>query len=358
MSNLNPAEQPAAVPADAGPIAPQLETVRRRGHDYSSAGSAAAARTALAVEARGVRKSFGDQMVLDGIDLDVIEGTVFALLGPNGSGKTTTVRILSTLLAADAGVIRVAGHEILREPDLVRAAIGLTGQFSAVDKLLTGQENLMMMADLAHLSRADGRRRAAELLDRFDLSEAAGKMAATYSGGMSRRLDLAMTLVGAPRIVFLDEPTTGLDPRGRHAMWQIIRGLAADGVTILLTTQYLDEADQLADRAAVLDHGTLVAQGSPEQLKARIPGGHIRLQFTDPQDLQTAARLLTSAARDDEALSLQVPGDGSVPELRALLDQLGQHAIDIDSLSIHTPDLDDVFFAVTGHPTASKDNRR
>jgi len=354
----NPTDQPAGVPGDAGPFAPRLGTAHRRGPEHSSVTSAAPGRAALAVEARGVRKSFGDQVVLDGIDLDVVEGSVFALLGPNGSGKTTTVRILSTLLAADSGVIRVAGHEMGREADLLRAAIGVTGQFSAVDKLLTGQENLMMMADLAHLSRADGRRRAAELLGRFDLSEAAGKMAATYSGGMSRRLDLAMTLVGAPRIVFLDEPTTGLDPRGRHVMWQIIRGLAADGVTILLTTQDLEEADQLADRVAVLDHGALVAEGSPALLKARIPGGHIRLQFTDPQGLETAARLLTSAGRDDETLCLQVPGDGSVPALRALLDQLDQHAIDVDSLSIHTPDLDDVFFAVTGHPTASEDTQR
>jgi ABC-2 type transport system ATP-binding protein len=357
MSNLNPAEQSAGAPADVDPLDPHAGTAGRR-PEHPPATSATAGRTALAVEARGVRKSFGDQVVLDGIDLDVIEGTVFALLGPNGSGKTTTVRILSTLLAADAGVVRVAGHDVGREPDLVRAAIGVTGQFSAVDKLLTGRENLMMMADLAHLSRADGRRRAADLLDRFDLFEAAGKMAATYSGGMRRRLDLAMTLVGAPRIVFLDEPTTGLDPRGRHTMWQIIRGLAADGVTILLTTQYLDEADQLADRVAVLDHGTLVAEGSPEQLKARVPGGHIRLQFASPERLETAARLLTNAGRDEETLSLQVPGDGTVATLRALLGQLDQHTIDIESLSIHTPDLDDVFFAVTGHPTTGEDNQR
>jgi ABC-2 type transport system ATP-binding protein len=358
MSNLNPAEQPAGAPAGVDPLDPHAGTAGRRRPERPPATSATAGRTALAVEARGVRKSFGDQVVLDGIDLDVIEGTVFALLGPNGSGKTTTVRILSTLLAADAGVVRVAGHDVGREPDLVRAAIGVTGQFSAVDKLLTGRENLMMMADLAHLSRADGRRRAADLLDRFDLFEAAGKMAATYSGGMRRRLDLAMTLVGAPRIVFLDEPTTGLDPRGRHTMWQIIRGLAADGVTILLTTQYLDEADQLADRVAVLDHGTLVAEGSPEQLKARVPGGHIRLQFASPERLETAARLLTNAGRDEETLSLQVPGDGTVATLRALLGQLDQHTIDIESLSIHTPDLDDVFFAVTGHPTTGEDNQR
>src|ERR1022692_2298913 len=357
MSHLNPTEQSAGAPADVA-LDPPPGTAGRRRPEHPPAASATAGRTSLAIQARGVRKSFGDQVVLDGIDLDVIEGTVFALLGPNGSGKTTTMRILSTLLAADAGVIRVAGHDVGREPDSVRAAIGVTGQFSAVDKLLTGRENLMMMADLAHLSRAEGRRRAADLLDRFDLFEAAGKMAATYSGGMRRRLDLAMTLVGAPRIVFLDEPTTGLDPRGRHAMWQIIRGLATDGVTILLTTQYLDEADQPADRVAVLDHGALVAEGSPEQLKARVPGGHIRLQFANPERLETAAHLLTNAGRDDETLSLQVPGDGTVATLGALLAQLDQHTIDIESLSIHTPDLDDVFFAVTGHPTTGEDNQR
>src|ERR1022692_2852505 len=357
MSHLNPTEQSAGAPADVA-LHPHPWTAGRHRPQHPPARSAPAGRTSLAIQARGVRKSFGDQVVLDGIDLDVIEGTVFALLGPNGSGKTTTVRILSTLLAADAGVVRVAGHDVGREPDSVRATIGVTGQFSAVDKLLTGRENLMMMADLAHLSRADGRRRAADLLDRFDLFEAAGKIAATYSGGMRRRLDLAMTLIGAPRIIFLDEPTTGLDPRGRHAMWQIIRGLATDGVTILLTTQYLDEADQLADRVAVLDHGVLVAEGSPEQLKARGPGGHIHLQFTSPQHLETAAHLLTNAGRDDETLSLQVPGDGTVATLRALLAQLDQHTIDIESLSIHTPDLDDVFFAVTGHPTTGEDNQR
>ena len=222
-------------------------------------------------------------MVLDGIDLEVAKGTVFALLGPNGSGKTTTVRILCTLLTADAGSLRVAGHDVDREPEMVRSAIGVTGQFSAVDKLLTGRENLALMADLAHLGRATRRSRVAELLERFDLAEAADKPAATYSGGMRRRLDLAMTLLGRPRVIFLDEPTTGLDPRGRHAMWQMIRNLVADDkVTIFLTTQYLEEADHLADRVAVLDHGTIVAEGTPSELKARLPGGHVRLQFPGP----------------------------------------------------------------------------
>src|SRR5256885_13543210 len=234
----------------------------------------------MMIETRGLCKSFGDHVVLDGIDLEVAEGTIFALLGPNGAGKTTTVQILSTLIGADSGEVRVAGHDPLREPAVVRAAIGVTGQFSALDNLLTGEENLLLMADLHHLNRSEGRRRAAELLDRFDLVDAARKLPATYSGGMRRRLDLAMTLVGDPRIIFLDEPTTGLDPRSRPTMSQVIRELVAGGGTSLLTTQYLEEADQLADRIAVLDQGKLVAQGTSTELKRRIPGGHSRLQFT------------------------------------------------------------------------------
>src|SRR6202790_4033832 len=247
----------------------------------------------MMIETRGLRKSFGDHVVLDGIDLDVAEGTIFALLGPNGAGKTTMVQILSTLIGVDGGEGRVAGHDVTREPDAVRAAIGVTVQFSAVDNLLTGEENLLLMADLHHLSRSEGRKRAAALLDRFDLVDAAKKMPATYYGGMRRRLDLAMTLVGDPRIIFLDEPTTGLDPRSRHTMWQIIRDLVASGTTILLTTQYLDEADQLADRIAVLDQGKLVAQGTPDELKRLIPGGHIRLQFADASGLELAARAMS-----------------------------------------------------------------
>lgn len=320
---------------------------------------AAAGDTALAVEARGVRKSFGDQVVLDGIDLEVPEGTVFALLGPNGSGKTTTVRILSTLLGADAGTIRVAGYDVVTEADSVRAVIGVTGQFSAVDGLQSGRENLELMADLNHLERRAGRQRIAELLDRFDLADAAGKPARTYSGGMLRRLDLAMTLVGQPRIVFLDEPTTGLDPRGRHAMWEFIAGLVADeGVTILLTTQHLDEADRLAERIAVLDHGIVVAEGTPAHLKARVPGGHIRLGFSALQDLDCAARLLSAARRDDVTLSLAVASDGAVATVRAVLAELETHGVEVDSLSIHTPDLDDVFFAVTSRPTTGESSTK
>ena len=314
--------------------------------------------TRTAVSVSGLRKSFGDNVVLDGIDLTVAEGTIFSLLGPNGAGKTTMVQILSTLIGADGGEIRVAGHDLAADPDAVRAAIGVTGQFSAVDNLLTGQENLILMADLHHLGRGEGGRRAAALLDRFDLADVARKTAATYSGGMRRRLDLAMTLVGDPRLIFLDEPTTGLDPRARREVWQIIRGLAADGVTIFLTTQYLDEADHLADRIAVLDHGRIVAEGSSEQLKRRVPGGHISLQFADPHQLESAAQALGTASRDDGALTLQVPGDGSLRSLRALLDQLDSTAIEVGSLSIHTPDLDDVFFALTGHPRAEREAQR
>ena len=301
-----------------------------------------------AVAAVGLRKSFGDQVVLDGIDLHVAEGTVFSLLGPNGAGKTTTVQILSTLIGADGGEARVAGHDLARDPDSVRAAIGVTGQFSAVDNLLTGEENLILMADLHHLGRGEGRRRAAELLRRFDLVDAARKTAATYSGGMRRRLDLAMSLVGDPRIIFLDEPTAGLDPRSRRTVWQIIRDLVAGGVTIFLTTQYLEEADQLADRIAVLDQGRLVAEGTAEELKRLIPGGHVRLRFADARGLDAAARALGEASRDDDALTLQVPSDGGVRSLRALLDRLDAASIEVDELSVHTPDLDDVFLALTG----------
>jgi ABC-2 type transport system ATP-binding protein len=304
----------------------------------------------LAISAAGLRKSYGDQVVLDGIDLAVPEGTIFSLLGPNGAGKTTVVQILSTLINADGGELRVAGHDLAAAPDAVRAAIGVTGQFSAVDNLLTGTENLLMMADLHHLGRAPGRRRAAELLRQFDLADAAGKLAGTYSGGMRRRLDLAMTLVGDPKLIFLDEPTTGLDPRSRQTMWQIVRDLAAGGVTILLTTQQLEEADELADRIALLDHGRIVAEGTTDELKRRIPGGHIELRFAGQRELESANRLLAATSRDEEALTLQVPGDGNVPALRALLNQLDRAAIEVDGLSIHTPDLDDVFFALTGQP--------
>ncbi|MFF7410181.1 ATP-binding cassette domain-containing protein [Streptomyces lydicus] len=317
------------------------------------------ARTAPALTAVGLRKSYGDKVVLDGIDLTIPEGTVFALLGPNGAGKTTTVQILSTLLPVDAGQARLAGHDLVREAAAVRAAIGVTGQFAAVDNLLTAEENLLLMADLHHLPRREGRRRAAELLRRFELTAVSRKPVVTFSGGMRRKLDLAMTLVGDPRIIFLDEPTTGLDPRSRRTMWEIIRGLVADeGVTIFLTTQYLEEADQLADRIAVLDRGVLVAEGTAEELKRRIPGGHIRLRFRDERGLASAADLFGTATREGEALALRIPSDGSIPALRSVLDVLESVALEAEALTVHTPDLDDVFLTLTGQAGPQKENAR
>ncbi|WP_369170144.1 ATP-binding cassette domain-containing protein [Streptomyces sp. R28] len=319
--------------------------------------------TNLAIAANGLRKSYGDKTVLAGVDLTVPEGTVFSLLGPNGAGKTTAVKILSTLISADPGTgdIHVGGHRLAADPQAVRAAIGVTGQFSAVDGLITGEENMLLMADLHHLSKREGRRVTAELLERFDLVEAAQKPASTYSGGMKRRLDIAMTLVGNPRIIFLDEPTTGLDPRSRHTMWQIIRALVSDGVTVFLTTQYLEEADELADRIAVLNDGKIAAEGTAEELKRLVPGGHIHLRFTDPAAYERAAAALRETTRDDELLALQIPSDGTQRELRSLLDRLDAAGIEADELTVHTPDLDDVFFALTGTaaiPTQSKETDR
>jgi ABC-2 type transport system ATP-binding protein len=310
--------------------------------------NATAAMTATAaISARGLRKAFGEKTVLDGIDLTVQPGTILALLGPNGAGKTTAVHLLTTYLRPDAGEIRIAGQDPARNPQAVRRAIGVSGQFSAVDGYLTGRENLMLMADLHLLPKAAGRRKTEELLERFELSEAAGKPASTYSGGMKRKLDLAMTLVGDPAVIFLDEPTTGLDPRSRHTMWDIIRGLVAEGTTMLLTTQYLEEADQLAHRVAVLDGGRIVAEGTPAELKARIPGGHIELSFAGRAELDAAAMVLGPTVRDEDGLTLQLPGDGRVATLRTLLRQLDDASVEVEGLTVHTPDLDDVFFALT-----------
>jgi ABC-2 type transport system ATP-binding protein len=305
--------------------------------------------TTSAIAASGLRKAFGDKTVLDGIDLDVRAGTVFSLLGPNGAGKTTTVNVLTTLMKADAGTVRVAGHDVATETKAVRAVIGVTGQFAAVDELLTGRENLQLMADLKRLSSGEGSRVVTELLERFDLAESAHKQVSAYSGGMRRKLDLAMTLVGNPQIIFLDEPTTGLDPRSRRTMWDIIRELVANGVTIFLTTQYLDEADRLADRIAVLDQGRLVAQGTPGELKRQVPGSHVLLRFTGVAGLDKAAGVLAGSTRDEEDLTLRVPSDGGVKSLRALLNELDEQSIDVEEFSVHTPDLDDVFLALTGH---------
>ncbi|MEU0126493.1 ATP-binding cassette domain-containing protein [Streptomyces sp. NPDC006289] len=301
-----------------------------------------------AVSAIGLRKAYGDKTVLDGIDLRIAAGTVFALLGPNGAGKTTTVQILSTLISADGGRAQVAGHDVATSPAGVRAAVGVTGQFAALDDLLTAEENLLLMADLLRLGRHEGRSRAAELLERFGIADVAGRRAATFSGGMRRRLDLAMTLVGRPRVIFLDEPTTGLDPRSRRTMWETVRSLVAGGVTVFLTTQYLEEADQLADRIAVLDGGRIVAEGTSDELKARIPGGHVQLRFADTDTFERAAVAFPGAARDDESLALRVAGDGGVDALRTLLDRLDANGVSAAGLSVHTPDLDDVFLALTG----------
>jgi len=304
-----------------------------------------------AIVAAGVRKAFDDTTVLDGVDLSVAKGSIFALLGPNGAGKTTMIRILSTLISPDAGQVWVAGHDVVREPDEVRGAIGVTGQFSALDDLCTGLENMRLMADLNHLGRSAARSRVSELLDRFGLADVARKPVTTYSGGMRRRLDLAMTLVGDPRVIFLDEPTTGLDPGSRRMMWGSIRGLVAGGVTILLTTQYLDEADELADQIVVLDRGRVVAEGTADELKRRVPGGHVRLQMPTARSVHVAVDLLDGASYDEKKLEIQVPTDGTVAALRHLLSVLDEADIEVGQLSIHTPDLDDVFFAVTGHPT-------
>ena len=307
-----------------------------------------------AIAVAGLRKSYGATAVLDGVDFTVARGTVFALLGPNGSGKTTTVNILATLLAPDDGAVRVAGRDVAREADAVRDVIGVTGQFAAVDDLLTGRENLALMADLHHLPRADAGLRIDALLDRFDLLDAADRTAATYSGGMRRRLDIAMTLLGDPEIIFLDEPTTGLDPRSRRAMWEIVRGLVNDGTTVFLTTQYLEEADQLADHVAILDGGRLVAQGTPAELKARIPGGHIGLTFPDRGAYRVAAGVLEAPARDEDSLALQVATNGNVATVRHVLRELDEAGVEVESLSIHTPDLDDVFLALTGRTATSE----
>ena len=342
---------PATPPAGPGPMstAPAPYPIDAKPMPGSS--------SSAAISGVGVRKSFGDLVVLDGVDLTVEQGSVFALLGPNGAGKTTMVRILATLLEPDDGEVRVAGHDVAREPDAVRDAIGVTGQFSAIDELLTGRENLALMADLHHLARDDAGRRIGELLERFELVDAADRMAVTYSGGMRRRLDLAMTLIGAPEMIFLDEPTTGLDPRSRRTVWEIVRSLASDGTAVFLTTQYLDEADQLADRVAILDRGRVVAQGTAQELKQRIPGGRIDLSFADAATQLAAAGAMQLPVRDNDALTLQVPTDGNVATLRGVLRELDDAGVDVVDLAIHTPDLDDVFLALTGQHDRSQKPR-
>ncbi|RDI16302.1 ABC-2 type transport system ATP-binding protein [Rhodococcus sp. AG1013] len=304
--------------------------------------------TTHAISATGLRKTFGDRTVLDDVDLHVPTGSVFALLGANGAGKTTTVRILSTLLPFDAGQVEVAGHHLPSQARAVRADISVTGQYASVDTLLTGRENLTLIGDLHHLGRRESRRRADELLEQFYLTDAANQRADTYSGGMRRRLDLAMSLVARPRVLFLDEPTTGLDPRSRRDMWAMVRELVRDGTTILLTTQYLDEADELADRIAVLDAGRIVAEGTADELKQLVPGGHVEIAVHDPAQLARASAALSDAVVDLDASTLQIPTDGSIRSLKALLDRIDDPTLSVDRFTLHTPDLDDVFFALTG----------
>jgi ABC-2 type transport system ATP-binding protein len=314
--------------------------------------------TASAISVRGLRKSFGAHTVLDGIDLEVPARSVFALLGPNGAGKTTAVHILTTLLQPDAGEVLVGGVDVARRPDEARRLIGLTGQVSAVDPQFTGAENLQLMADLHHLPREQGRTRVRALLARFDLEDAAAKPVQTWSGGMRRRLDLAMTLVVEPRVIFLDEPTTGLDPRSRRVMWDIIRELVGSGVTVFLTTQYLEEADRLASRVALLDRGHVVAQGTPAELKRLVPGGSVRLEFGSSEDLARASLALEGGTRDEQGLALEVAGDGGVHALRALLDRLDASSVEVDGLSVRPADLDDVFLHLTGRRDGGEETSR
>jgi ABC-2 type transport system ATP-binding protein len=310
--------------------------------------SAPAAGVACAIRVRGLRKSYGKQVVLDGIDLDVAEGSVFALLGPNGAGKTTAVNVLTTLVAADAGEVLVGGIDVARRPDDARRLIGLTGQATAVDPQFTGAENLRLMADLHHLGRDRRKARVAELLARFDLEDAADRPVQTWSGGMRRRLDLAMTLVGGPRIIFLDEPTAGLDPRSRRTVWEIVRELVGDGVAVFLTTQYLEEADRLAGRVALLDGGRVVAEGTPAELKRRVRGGTVRLEFGTLAELDRAELAVGHGSRDDDGVALEVPGDGGVHALRALFERLDTASVEVDTVSVRPVDLDDVFLSLTG----------
>jgi ABC-2 type transport system ATP-binding protein len=303
----------------------------------------------LAIEATGLTKSYGKLDVLTGVDLAVPAGSVFSLLGPNGAGKTTAVRILATLLRPDGGQARVAGYDVVRQRRQVRGAVSLTGQYAAVDELQTGAENLRMMGRLSGLGSAAATRRAVELLERFDLAAAGNRRAGTYSGGMRRRLDLAAGLVGSPSVIFLDEPTTGLDLTSRQAMWQVIAGLVSAGVTVFLTTQYLEEADQLADRIAVVDHGRVVAEGTPTDLKRRFGDQRLDLELTDRSGWERVAAHLGGRVvqRDPERLTLGVTTDGSAAHVRAVLDEIDPDRAAVRRFSLHSATLDDVFLALT-----------
>jgi oleandomycin transport system ATP-binding protein len=318
------------------------------------------ATTANAIEATGLVKRFGKTTALDGVDLVARQGRVLGLLGPNGAGKTTAVRVLATLLRPDSGQARVCGYDVLRDAHQVRQLIGLTGQYASVDEGLSGTNNLLMIGRLLGISRQAARARAAELLARFDLSDAAGRPAKTYSGGMRRRLDLAASLVGSPRVLFLDEPTTGLDPRSRTDVWAMIRGLVADGVTVLLTTQYLDEADQLAHDIAVIDHGELIATGTPDELKAKTGGRVLQVSPADPGRMAEAASLLEALIGAEVTTDAEA-GVASVPVTQAaqmprVVRELEDRGIELAEFTLRKPSLDEVFFALTGHRADDEDD--
>jgi ABC-2 type transport system ATP-binding protein len=310
-----------------------------------------------AIETTGLRKQFGKTPAVDGIDLSVQRGTVYGLLGPNGAGKTTTIRMLTTLIKPDAGTARVLGHDVVREPEQVRAKVGMTGQFASVDEDLTGTENLVLFARLLGFSWRAARERARELLDGFELTEAAGRQVRTFSGGMRRRLDIAASLIVTSELLFLDEPTTGLDPRSRNQVWDIVRAIAAEGTTVLLTTQYLDEADRLASRLAVIDHGRLIAEGTSRELKQSVGGRALHLKLADPSQRAAAEDIIrrvlgeVHAGNDEHELAARVTHDDLVPQALA---QLAAGSIAVSEFALAQPSLDDVFLALTGKPVEEK----
>lgn len=310
-----------------------------------------------AIEVKDLQKSFGKVSVLSGVNLTVERGTMLALLGPNGAGKTTTVRILSTLLPADGGTVTIEGLDVRKQADEVRHVIGLTGQYAAVDELLTARENLVMMGQLYHLRTDVAKQRAVELLEQFDLTYAADRVVKTFSGGMRRRLDLGISLIAAPPIIFLDEPTTGLDPRSRLGMWDVIKKLMASGATILLTTQYLEEADQLADKIAVIDGGKVIAEGTADQLKSRVGKERLELILATQNGFAKAKEIIDGEAvhDDPERRSVSVAIDGGAKTVKRILDQLDDAGVNIEGLSLHKPTLDDVFLALTGHQASKEE---